>query len=82
MFNPSFCQDSFKRLPARRPAVFPSGTHGFLVGDKRDPRGGHKRPSSGTHGTLVGDTRQHVVSQQVAKGFEEEGQKTQKSRIV
>ena len=69
MFNPSFCQYSFKRLPARQPAIFPLGTHAFLVGDKRGLRGGHKRLSWGTNEGLVGDKRQCFINQYVARAF-------------
>ena len=67
MFNPSFCQELFKRQPARRHPNFPSGTHNILVG---------------TNGVLVGEKRQSPVSQSVAKVFDKEGRKTQKRRFV
>ena len=82
MFNPSFCQELSKRQPARRHPDFPSGTHDFLVGDKRGARRGQTRPSWGTNERLVGDKRQPLVSQSVAKTFDKEGRKTQKRRFV
>ena len=82
MFNPSFCQELSKRQPARRHPNFPSGTHDFLVGDKRGARRGQTRPSWGTNERLVGDKRQLLVSQSVEKAFGKEGQKTLKNEFV
>ena len=76
MSNPSFCQELVKRKSSLGHPVFPPGTHGFLVGDKRGPRGGQTTPSSGTNERLVGDKRQHVVCQSVAKAFEKARRKT------
>ena len=42
MFNPPFCQELSKLQPARRHPIFPSGTYGVFVGDKREARGGVK----------------------------------------
>lgn len=76
MSNPSFCQELVKHECNAGHPVFPPGTHGFLVGDKRGPRGGQTTPSSGTNGRLVGDKRQHIVCQSVAKAFEKARRKT------
>ena len=82
MFNPSFCQELVKRRSSQRHPVFPSGTNGILVGDKRGSRWGQMNSSLGTNGRFIGDKRQPIVIQCIAKEFDKEGRKTQKRRFI